>query len=60
MLLFKKKELRVRVLNNRILCLINNGYTVNEMISELNLSCRQLNKMLRESKQIGIDFNKKY
>lgn len=40
--------------------LINEGYTINDIIGELGLSFESINLIIRNLKQIGIEFNKKF
>lgn len=47
-------------LNIKILDLIDKQYTINEILTELNISREQLYKLFRKMKQLGINFNKKY
>lgn len=47
-------------LNIKLLELIEKKYTVNEIVSELDISREQLYKVFRKLKKLGMDFNKKY
>lgn len=46
-------------INIKLLDLIDKEYTVNEIVSELNISREQLYKCFRSLKKWGMDFNKK-
>lgn len=47
-------------LNIKILDLIDKKYTINEILSELNISREQLTKAFRKMKILGMNFKKKY
>jgi len=44
----------------KLLDLINKGYTLNDIIYELNLSNEEIYRIFRELNLMGIDFNRKY
>lgn len=47
-------------LSFKLLDLINKGYVINDIISELNISYEEVYKLIRDLNQLGFLFNKKY